>query len=165
MGDIILIAAVAENGVVGINNQLPWPKISEDFQRFKSLTVGNSVVMGRKTFESIYEITKKSLVKRENIVLTRSNNTFPDGVKVMKSIDDVLNYSENVEKMFIIGGEEIYKQFLPYANKMEITRINRDYQGDAFFPKYNEKDWILRNREDRDFFSFLSYERRLDSFF
>ena len=110
-------------------------------------------------------MTKRPLVNRENIVLTKSNNTFPDGVKVMKSIDDVLEYSENVENMFIIGGEQIYKQFLPYANKMEITRIHRDYQGDCFFPECNEKDWTLKNRDDRDFYSFLSYERKLDSFF
>ncbi|MDD3264072.1 MAG: dihydrofolate reductase [Candidatus Nanoarchaeia archaeon] len=165
MGNIILIAAISQNGIIGINNQLPWPKISEDFKRFKSLTIGNSVVMGRRTFESIYEMTKRPLVNRENIVLTKSNNTFPDGVKVMKSIDDVLEYSENVENMFIIGGEQIYKQFLPYANKMEITRIHRDYQGDCFFPEYNEKDWTLKNKDDRDFYSFLSYERKLDSFF
>ena len=161
MGDIIIIAAIDKNGLIGFENRLPWPRISEDFKRFKSLTIGNSVVMGRKTFQSIYEMNKKPLVDRENIVLTRNKNIFTgiDGVKVMNSIDDILEYSELIDKMFIIGGAQIYNQFLPYANKMEITRIHQGFLGDTFFPNYNEKDWSISNRIDKDVYSFITYEK------
>lgn len=157
MNDLILIAALAKNYVIGKDNDLPWPTIPEDFKRFKKLTTGHSVVMGRKTFDSIYDRLGKPLPNRTNVVLTHDENYTKEGVLTVNSVQDVLRFSQEHEKTYIIGGEQIYKLFLPFANRMELTHIDKVYQGDAFFPEFDKKKWFILDKEKHDGFSFVTY--------
>ena len=134
---------MSENRVIGINNSLPW-HLSDDLKRFKSLTTNHSVIMGRKTFESI----GKPLPNRRNIVLSNNKNLSFVGAKVINSIEDALLSSEDDKELFIIGGEKIYSSFLPLATHMYITRIHKKFDGDAFFPYFEEKEWLETFRED-----------------
>src|SRR6056297_88718 len=115
---ISIIAAIAKNGTIGKENKLPWD-IKKDMKRFKEKTLGKPVVMGRKTYESI----GKALPKRENIVLTRQKDFNPSGVKTFNSIKKVLEFVKGYPEAMIIGGASIYKQFLPYTDKMYLTII------------------------------------------
>lgn len=130
---ISLIAAISRNHQIGANNQLPWD-IKEDLQHFKRITNGSTIIMGRKTFESI----GKPLPNRKNIVLTRDMTFNADGVTVLHSIDDILSvYSKSDSEVFIIGGGEIYTLFLPYAEKLYITLVDIEINGDTNFPIYH----------------------------
>lgn len=135
---IILIAAVARNGVIGIDGELPW-SISADLRRFKRLTVGNSVVMGRATFESIGH----PLPDRTNIVLTRNPAYRPDGVEVATSAPEAVAIAEELggSDIFIIGGAAIYDLFLDRVDRMELTLVDAEPQGDVWFPKWDPDDW------------------------
>jgi dihydrofolate reductase len=161
--ETIIIAAVAKNFVIGKNNQLPW-HYKEDFQHFKQLTTGYPVIMGRKTFESI----GKPLPNRVNIILSRDKEAAANlpnisGCVVLSSLNESKIYCReklNAEKMFIIGGSSIYEQAMPSADVMELTLVNKEADGDAFFPKWNNNDWIETKREDFPEFSFVRFERR-----
>lgn len=128
---IALIAAISRNGQIGVNNQLPW-HIKEDLQHFKSITSESTIVMGRKTFESI----GRPLPNRRNIVLTRDITFKAEGVEVVHSLDEILTLSNQVSDLFIIGGGEVYTLFLPYADKLYITLVDIDIEGDTYFPEY-----------------------------
>ncbi|MDZ4284285.1 MAG: dihydrofolate reductase [Patescibacteria group bacterium] len=132
---ISLIAAIAKNRTIGINNELPW-HIPEDVKRFRRLTKGHVVVMGRKTFQSI----GRALPERTNIVITRDPDFATEGCIVVHSIEAALKRAKELEReeVFVIGGGEIYKAALPYADKLYLTIIDKDFAGDAFFPEYPE---------------------------
>jgi dihydrofolate reductase len=134
---IIMIAAVAENNALGKNNELVW-HLPNDFKRFKSLTTGHHIIMGRKTFESF----PKPLPNRTHVVITRQENYRPEGCIVVNSIEKAIAICPENETSFIIGGGEIYNLGLPYADKLEITRIHHSFEADAFFPEINPDHWL-----------------------
>jgi dihydrofolate reductase len=134
---IIMIAAVAENNALGKNNELVW-HLPNDFKRFKTLTTGHHIIMGRKTFESF----PKPLPNRTHVVITRQENYRPEGCIVVNSIEKAIAICPENETSFIIGGGEIYNLGLPYADKLEITRVHHSFEADAFFPEINPDDWI-----------------------
>jgi len=158
--NLTIIAAVSENNVIGFENKVPW-RIKEDMERFKQLTLNHPVIMGRKTFESIPE-KFRPLPYRKNIVLSKTLDTI-NGVSIAKSIGHSLDLTEE-QPSYIIGGGEIYKIFLPFTNKMELTKVHANYKGDAFFPNIEWNEWDLINEEKKTNpdglnFSFLTYQR------
>lgn len=165
--DISLIVAVAENGIIGINNDLPW-KISSDLKRFRSLTMGKPLIMGRKTFASI----GKPLDGRANIVLTRDENFAPDGVFVARSLDEALAVGREqaalagAEEVMVMGGAEIYSLCLPIANRIYYSLVHCSPEGDAAFPALDLSVWrevsreeMLQGLKDSCGFSFIIYEK------
>ena len=151
---INIIAAIGKNGELGLNNQLLW-HLKEDMKYFKETTMGYIVVMGRKTFESI----GKPLPNRENIVLSRSNLNI-NGVKIVNDPYKILEYNE---KVFIIGGESIYRFFLPYADNLYLTEIDEEKNADAFFPEFDKNDYteeIIKTSSENDInYTFKIYKR------
>lgn len=135
---IILIAAAAENNALGKNNELVW-HLPDDFKRFKQLTSGHHIIMGRKTFESF----PKPLPNRTHIVITRQKNYLPEGCIVVDSMKKALEECPENEAIYIIGGGEIYHLGLPFANKIELTRVHDTFEADAFFPEINSEEWDL----------------------
>ncbi len=156
--EIIVIVAISANNVIGKDNKIPW-YIKEDLERFKKLTTNHTVIMGRKTFLSL---PIKPLPNRENIVLSRSDFKFDD-VVVKKSLNEAVDYSKN-KKIFIIGGFSIYEESMKFANRLEITKINKTYEGDTFFPEINISEWELIKEEKKEYYSFQTYIRRQDEF-
>ena len=159
--EISIIVATSKNNVIGRDGGIPW-HLSADLKRFKALTTGHPIVMGRRTFESI----GRPLPGRRNIVISNSVNAI-EGCDVIKSVDDLLNDKSLDGMIFIIGGGEIYKQFLPYSKKVYLTEVETEIaDGDTFFPELNPLVWIEVGRESHeadeknDFnYSFVDYER------
>ena len=140
---ITLVAAIASNNVIGKENSLPW-NIPEDLKRFKQMTSGNTILMGRKTFDSI----GRPLPNRQNIVMTKDKNFEQEGIKVINDFDEALELiKESNEDVFVIGGSKIYELFEPVANSLAITRILKDFEGDAFFPDINWDLWQIEKEE------------------
>ncbi|NFI05879.1 dihydrofolate reductase [Clostridium botulinum] len=136
-----IIVAIAKNNVIGNDNKLIW-HISEDLKRFKEITSGKTIVMGRKTFESLPGV----LPNRKHIILTRDKNfkVNSECVEIIYDFDELLNkYKNSDDEVFIIGGGEIYKQLLPYSNKLYLTKINKDFDGDTYFPQINYNDFKI----------------------
>lgn len=156
MVSIIIIAAVSDNNVIGNKGELPW-KIPEDMKLFKSLTYGNVVIMGRKTFESL---GKKPLPGRTNIVV--SNSLEKDfEYKVTDSLEEAIKTAREENKdIFIIGGASIYKQALPLADMMCISHIKGNFVGDTFFPDFDLSEWNIREEKKFDDFTFRIYVRK-----
>ena len=153
---IALIAAVAKNGCIGKNNQLPW-HLPEDLKRFKELTTGHTVLMGRKTWESIPD-KFRPLPQRKNIVLTRQEHfQVPVDVEKYAMLDQALA-KHQAEDIFVIGGAEIYQQAFAYANQLYITEVAQEVDGDVFFPTIDKTMWKETSRETRDGFSFVTYK-------
>lgn len=151
----IIIAAVAENGIIGKDGDIPW-HIPEDLEHFKEKTTGNTVVMGRKTFQSLPD-SFKPLPDRENIVLTRSNfDPGHESVKIANSLNEGWQKVQN-EKIFIIGGAGVYRQTLEEADKMILTEIHEEYEGDTYFPEYDQEKWKEIEREEHKNFDFVEY--------
>lgn len=140
--ELSIIVAIAENGVIGGKNELLW-HIPDDLKRFKRITSGHSVIMGRKTFESI----GKPLPNRRNIVITRNPEFGVDGVEVANSLGAALEMTKIEDEVFVIGGGEIYRQALPLATKLYITRVNDTYEGDTYFPEIPINEWLLVSSE------------------
>lgn len=158
-GQIILIAAVAQNNVIGKTNALPW-YLPEDLKRFKDITSGQTVLMGRKTFESIIERLDHPLPNRTNIIITKDNNyETPDGVELYHSIDEALSKHAH-DNIYIIGGASIYAQTIDRADKLYITEIKKEYEGDVFFPPIDLEKWHETEREDHEEYSFVTYEKK-----
>ena len=154
---ISIIAALGKNRVIGNENALIW-KLPNDMKRFKEMTTGKPVIMGRKTFESI----KKPLPNRINIVLTNDKSYKAKGCIVVHSIKDALKAAKDSKEVMIIGGAKIYSQFLNLADKMYLTIIDADFEGDACFPEYDEREWKITSREehaDNYKYSFVNFER------
>ncbi|MBN1069286.1 dihydrofolate reductase [Clostridium botulinum] len=141
-----IIVAIAKNNVIGNDNKLIW-HISEDLKRFKEITSGKTIVMGRKTFESLPGV----LPNRKHIILTRDKNfkVKSECVEIIYDFDELLNkYKNSDDEVFIIGGGEIYKQLLPYSNKLYLTKINKDFDGDTYFPQINYNDFKIDYESD-----------------
>ena len=164
-----LIAALARNRVIGRGNALPW-HLPADLKRFKSLTLGHPVIMGRKTFDSIVALLGKPLPGRENIVISRSAGghqpvQWPEAqVRFAASLDDALR-GITADEAFVIGGAEIYSLALPSADRLHLTEVLADVEGDAFFPTYVPGEWREISRESGGTggvlpFDFVIYDRR-----
>jgi dihydrofolate reductase len=158
MSEIIIIAAMAENRVIGKDNAMPW-SIKGNLTHFKEMTMGFPCIMGRKTWESL---PKKPLPGRLNIVVskTMTANNLPDTqeIKVFPSLDEAIEYCTGYEKIFICGGESIYKQALSLANKIDLTLIHGQYSGDTYFPEI-DKSWTKKDVIDYKEFSVITYEK------
>lgn len=133
-----IIAAISDNNVIGKDNKLIW-HLPEDLKRFKELTIGHTIIMGRKTFESLGKV----LPNRKHIVLTRDTSYHIDdeNVEIINDIEDLEKYINSVEENFVIGGAIIYRQLMSKVDKMYITRIHEKFEGDAYFPVINEEEW------------------------
>jgi dihydrofolate reductase len=142
---ITLVAAAAENNALGKDNDLIW-RLPDDFKRFKALTSYHHIIMGRKTFESF----PKPLPNRKHVVITRQENYKNETIEVVHSLEEAIQFSSTEEEIFIIGGGEIYKQALPFADKIELTRVHGEFEADTFFPEIDEKKWDLVNSEFHD---------------
>lgn len=158
---ISLMVAHDPNGVMGVNNDLPW-HIPEDLKYFKETTMGKAMVMGRKTYESI----GRPLPGRLNIVITRNPDYQAEGVEVVQSLDKAIEIArEYAEEVMIIGGAEIFKLSMPLADRLYITEVHKEYDGDTFFPSYQE-DWEVIKKTDQmtsktgTTFTYLVYERK-----
>lgn len=156
-----IIAAMGSNRVIGDHNTLPW-HLPADFQHFKKLTMGHSVIMGRKTYESI----GKPLPKRRNIVITRQAGLEIRGCKVVGSLEDAIQLARNEAEVFVIGGAQIFEQALPFANRMHLTFIDNEFSGDTYFPEYKIGEWretkrkkISADAENPFNYSFVTLER------
>ncbi len=142
---IKLICAVSKNNVIGNKNKLPW-NLSEDLKRFRKLTNDNVIVMGRKTYDSI----GRPLPNRENLVLSKNKKLKIDNVKVFSSPKEILDFyytKKNKNDLFIIGGTFIYELFIDYCDYLLITYVNKEFEGDAYFPKVDWTEWELVSEE------------------
>ena len=148
---VVLIAAVGRNGVIGRDNDLPW-RIREDLQHFKQLTLGHTLVMGRKTYDSI----GRSLPGRRTVVVTRQPGWSADGVDITYSLEEALKYDGT---LYVAGGGQIYRQALPYADTLELTEVDQSPDGDVTFPELDPTTWTETARDPREGFSFVSYRR------
>jgi len=160
--ELTIIAAVSINNVIGNNNKLIW-KLSNDLKRFKNLTTNHSVIMGRKTFESL----PNPLPDRDNIVITRDTNYSKPNIQVCSSIEDAINLTKTDTQPFIIGGGEIYSQTINIVDKIELTRVHKEFDGDAYFPEIPLDIFKLINEEnynsdlENEFdYSYLTYKKR-----
>jgi dihydrofolate reductase len=153
MKEIILVAAIAEDNAIGLNNDLLW-KLPEDLAHFKRLTIGKTIVMGRKTFESV----GRPLKNRKNVVITRNSGWSHEGVEVYSSLKEALESIEEQEIM-IVGGAEIYKQSIAHAHRLEITLVHAEFpMADTHFPVIEWKDWeITEQKKSADSISGLEY--------
>jgi len=155
---LALVAAVANNGVIGVKNRLPW-NLPEDLRRFKELTNGKTVLMGSRTFESIVSMLGKPLPNRTNVVLAREKSyKVPEGVILQHSIPDALR-SHGSSDIFVIGGGEIYRQTIDLADTLYITHINKDVEGDTHFPVIDPKKWHKVSEDPHEGYSFAVYKR------
>lgn len=141
---LTLIAAVARNGVIGVDNTLPW-RLPEDLKRFKALTLGHPIVMGRKTWESL----GRPLPGRSNIVISRDPQYVASGAATATTLQQALSIAalENAQEVFVIGGAEVYRLALPLAQRLQLTEIGQDYAGDAHFPEFDRTLWRETARE------------------
>ena len=151
---VSLVAALARNRVIGAGNRLPW-HLPEDLKRFKRLTTGAPVIMGRKTHESI----GKPLPGRRNIVVTRQPGASWHGCEVVHSLEAALAAAGDAPEAFVIGGAELYALALPRADRMYLTLVDADHAGDAWFPEFDPADWRETAREPGAGFAFVTYER------
>jgi dihydrofolate reductase len=156
---IIIIVAVAQNGVIGrATGEMPW-HVKEDFQHFKKTTMGFPIIMGRKSFESL----GTPLKGRENIVISHNKNLKYDfdNVKIVHSLDDALEYckSKKCEKAFITGGGEIYRQSISIADEMIISHMKFEATGEVSFPEIDNTEWEVSSKEDSEEFEIIKYIR------
>ena len=150
MTEIVVIAAVARNGVIGRKNDIPW-RLSEDFKRFKRLTLGHPCLMGEATFRSLPD-SSRPLPGRENVVLTLNPDFLPEGVTLFHDFDASIEYlrNSNTDKAFVVGGASIYRLAVRIADTLELTRLHRDYEGEVYFPDYDPSEWEIVNAEDHE---------------
>jgi dihydrofolate reductase len=161
---VSLIAAMAENRVIGREGGLPW-RLPDDLRHFKQLTVDHTVIMGRKTFDEI----KRPLDNRRNVVVTRNKEFRPHGVTVVPSLKEALALGATEDEVFVIGGGEIFKAALPLASRIYLTLVHARVEGDTFFPPFEEDAWVLSSEEfhpaderHQYSFTFRRYDRLTD---
>ncbi|MFW5726138.1 MAG: dihydrofolate reductase [Bacteroidota bacterium] len=161
---LIPIAAVANNNVIGKDNKLLW-HMPEDLKRFKELTMGHTIIMGRKTYESI----GKPLPGRKTVIITRQKDYFVEGCEVVHDIRDAICKVKEDSEVFVAGGGEIYRQIinLHYTRRIYLTRIYANFEGDSFFPEIDTEKWELIEREEHDPdeknpypYAFMTYKRK-----
>lgn len=156
----IIISAVAKNGVIGKNNgELPW-HISEEFRHFKQTTLGYPIIMGRKSFDAL----GKPLPKRENIVISRNSGlVYPfNEIKIFNSLNQAYEYCEEkqYEKIFVIGGGQIYAQAINQVDEMIISKLDFDAEGEVSFPTFDENEWEIVKKDTREHFEIFWYKRK-----
>lgn len=158
--ELIIIVARAKNGVIGVNNQLPW-KLPEDLKHFKEMTLGHPIIMGRNTWESL----GRPLPGRRNLVVTRNSAYNPEGAEVFNSLDDAIDACSGCDKVFIIGGAQIYEQAMTMADTLIVTEVDLDIAGDAYFPEIEPENWEEIARESHHNgslgFDFVTYRSTL----
>ncbi len=157
---IIIISAIASNNVIGRSKgEMPW-HVPEEFKHFKQTTLGSPVLMGRKTFKTL----EKPLKDRENIVITRNKNFTVqyNEIVVKNSLNEAIEYckQKKEEKIFIIGGGEIYRQAISIADEMILSYMKFDAEGDVYFPEIDENEWKIISREDREKFEIVHYKKK-----
>jgi dihydrofolate reductase len=160
---ISFVVAMDENGLIGKNNQIPW-HLPDDLKRFKKITMGHSIVMGRKTFDSI----GKPLPGRENIVLTRNKNAQLPGCTVFYSEDELIDYCRKFkDEIFVIGGSGLFQMFSPYVDRLYITRIYETFEGDVYFPEMDlstfeiiESEKGPKDEKNPFDYEYILYERK-----
>ena len=159
-----IIVAIAKNNAIGKDNKLLW-HLPEDLKRFKRLTTGHNIIIGRKTFESLGRV----LPNRHHIILCNDAklNVQDENVEILDDISKLDKYINSEEENFVIGGATMYKLLMPYSNKMYITEIDKDFDGDVYFPKINKDEWKATEREqgpednENDFeYEYVTYERK-----
>lgn len=160
---ISIIVAIADNYAIGKDNQLLW-HLSGDLIRFKQLTTGHSIVMGKNTY---FSLPKRPLPNRTSIVITDIPDEKIDGCIMAYSIEDAIERMDSEKENFIIGGGSVYRQFLPIAQKLYLTRVHKDFEADCFFPEINFNEWNLLNEENRSVdeksgltYSYLIYQKK-----
>jgi dihydrofolate reductase len=161
MSCVSVIAAVADNNAIGLDNGLPW-HLPEDLKHFRSLTMGHHIIMGRKTYESLGRL----LPGRTTVIVTRQTDYCIEGALVATSLEEAVSLCGNDDEVFVIGGAELYKLALPAADKLYLTEVNGEFAADTFFPEYDKAAWreVARERlvsESGLAFSFVVYERQL----
>jgi len=161
---LVVIAAVAKNGVIGANNGLPW-RLPDDLKRFRALTTGHAVIMGRKTWETL----SRALPERQNIVVTHRADYHAAGAEVAQSLDDALRRVVHPAPAFCIGGAELYRVALPRADELHLTEIDRAFDGDTHFPALDRGTWREIARESHRqagpggfHYAFVTYRRAVD---
>ncbi|MES2579047.1 MAG: dihydrofolate reductase [Pseudomonadota bacterium] len=152
MKNLSIIVAVADHNVIGINNTLPW-HLPEDLKRFRALTTGHHIVMGRKTYESLGRL----LPGRTTVIVTRNKNYQVEGALIANSLESALALCEDDNEPFLIGGAELYQAGITFANKLYLTKVNVSVDGDAFFADINLNDWHLSEKKDHIAESGLEY--------
>jgi len=159
---ISLIVAMATNRAIGLNNKMPW-HLSADLKKFKQITMGSPILMGRKTYESI----GRPLPGRDNIIISRNSAYQQAGCSVFNTIEEAIESCQKYDEVFVIGGATFYQAMLPVADRLYLTEIHKEFDADTFFPEINRDEWIEFEREDIsndpsvDFsYSFLSLEKR-----
>lgn len=158
---LTLVAAVAKNGIIGSHNALPW-YIPEDLKHFKQVTVGKTVLMGKNTFNSIMNRLKKPLPERTNVVISRQMDFQPpEGVIIYHSLDEALEGLKETPEVMVAGGGQIFSQLIEKADKLILTEVHKEVDGDVFFPKVDKSFWKEISREDHPEFSFVEYERMI----
>lgn len=141
---ISIIVAVSENGAIGKDNDLIW-YLSDDLKRFKALTTGHTIIMGRKTFESL---PKGALPNRSNVVLTHDKKLIYPNCHMVNSIQEIIDkYESDSEEHFVIGGGHLYRALLPYAKRIYLTRVHQNFEADVFFPEIDFRDWMVESEE------------------
>ena len=158
--NISIIVAVAKNGVIGQNNTLPW-HLPEDLKRFRALTTGHHIIMGRKTYESLGRL----LPGRTTVIVTRNQDYQLEGAMVAHSLEAAITLCQNDNEAFLIGGAELYQAGIKLANKLYLTEIDLDIAGDAFFPEFDLSEWQEISREAHTSvqgfgFSYITYVRK-----
>ena len=142
---ISIIVAIASNGAIGAKNDLLW-RLPNDMRRFKELTTGHTIIMGRKTFESL---PKGALPDRTNVVITRNANASFENCETFNDLKAAIDKHKNEKEVFIIGGAEIYKQAIAFADKLYVTRVHHSFEdADTFFPEINKKEWSITDSEE-----------------
>jgi dihydrofolate reductase len=162
MPHISLLVAVARNGVIGRDNKLPW-HLPADLKRFKQLTLGQPVIMGRKTYDSILEQLGKPLPGRDNIVITRNIDFQAPGCKIAGSLQEAIRLAGEAEEIWVIGGGQIFTEALALADRVYMTWVHADVPGDAYFPEADWSKWNITFREMHPEgelpFEYVNYER------
>ncbi|MFO8129873.1 MAG: dihydrofolate reductase [Bacteroidales bacterium] len=160
---ITIIVAIAANGAIGINNQLLW-HLPEDLKRFKRITTGHAVLMGKNTYLSL---PKRPLPNRTNIVISDNPDDHFEGSITVNSVEEAVEKCPHDRESFVIGGGSVYRQFMPIASKLYITKIHQDFKADTFFPEISENQWkcieeskVYTDENNSLKYSFLTYQKR-----
>ena len=163
MKNISIIVAISENNAIGKNNDLLW-HISDDLKRFKKLTTSHTIIMGKKTFDSL---PKGALPNRTNIVITHNKDAKISDCIPAHSIEEAIKICDKNDEVFVIGGGSIYKQFLKYANKIYLTLVHESFDADTFFPEINFNEWVITEQTDfssdaknKYAYSFITYAKK-----
>lgn len=158
--EVTIVAAVADNGVIGDDGELPWHH-PEDLRHFKRTTVGHPVVVGRRTYESIVDRLGGPLPDRLNVVLSSRTLDLPDGTVRAGSVEEALAVAgDHDDEVYVVGGAAVYEQLLDRADRLVLTEIHATHEGNVRFPEWNREEWVEVDRDDREALSFVTYERR-----